>query len=54
MSRSIHITRKNFKGLTKIELDKQFEDPDSELREWARKKELKKEIKRNRKNEKSN
>jgi len=53
MSRSIHITRKNFKGLTKIELDKQLEDPDSELREWVRKSELKKEVKKNRKNEKS-
>jgi TfoX/Sxy family transcriptional regulator of competence genes len=54
MSRSIHITKKNFKGLTKKELDEQAEDPNSELREWVRKSELKKEIKKKRKNEKNN
>ena len=54
MSRSIHITKKNFKGLTKKELDEQAEDPNSELREWARKSELKKEVKKKRKNEKNN
>ena len=53
MSRSIHITRKNFKGLTKKELDEQAEDPNSELREWVRKSELKKEVKKERKNEKN-
>lgn len=52
MSRSIHITRKNFKGLTKSELDEQAEDPNSELSEWARKSMLKKEITKKRKNNK--
>jgi TfoX/Sxy family transcriptional regulator of competence genes len=51
MSRSIHITKKNFKGLTKKELDEQAEDPNSELREWVRKSELKKEVKKTRKKE---
>ena len=53
MSRSIHITKKKFTGLTKKELDEQAEDPNSELRQWARKSQLKKEVKKNRKNEKS-
>jgi hypothetical protein len=49
MSRSIHITKKNFKGLTKKELDEQAEDPNSELREWGRKSALKKEVVKKRK-----
>ena len=53
MSRSIHITKKNFKGLTKSELDEQAEDPNSELRQWARKSLLKKEVTKKRKNKKS-
>ncbi|WP_162628177.1 hypothetical protein [Arcticibacterium luteifluviistationis] len=53
MSKSIHITKKNFKGLTKAELDQQAQDPNSELREWALKRAKKKEVKKNRKNEKS-
>jgi len=53
MSKSIHITKKNFKGLTKTELDEQAQDTNSELREWARKGSIKKEVKKNRKNEKS-
>jgi len=53
MSRSIHITKKNFKGLSKKELNEQAEDPNSELRQWARKSLLKKDVKKNRKNEKS-
>jgi TfoX/Sxy family transcriptional regulator of competence genes len=53
MSKSIHITKKNFKGLTKAELDEQAQDPNSELTEWARKSAIKKEIKKNRKNEKN-
>jgi len=52
MSKSIHITKKNFKGLTKKELDEQAEDPNSELRQWARKSTIKKEVKKNRRNEK--
>ncbi len=53
MSRSIHITKKNFKGLTKSELDEQAEDSNSELRQWARKSLLKKEVVKKRKNKKS-
>lgn len=53
MSKSIHITKKNFKGLTKAELDEQAQDPNSELREWGRKSAIKKEVKKNRKNEKN-
>jgi len=46
MSRSIHITKKNFKGLTKVELDAQANDPNSELNQWAKKSALKKEVKK--------
>ena len=49
MSRSIHITKKNFKGLTKKELDEQVIDSTSELRQWSRKSILKKEVKQERK-----
>lgn len=42
MSRSIHITKKNFKGLTKSKLVEQGEDPNSELSQWSRKSLLKK------------
>ena len=52
MSKNIHITRKNFKALTKAGLHKQTQDPNSELNEWARKNTLKKEVKKNRKQEK--
>jgi hypothetical protein len=54
MSRSIHITKKNFKGLTKKELDEQANDPNSELKQWGRKSLLKKDVKKNRKQEKDN
>jgi hypothetical protein len=53
MSKSIHITKKNFKGLTKTEIDEQAQDPNSELSEWARKSSIKKDVKKKRKNEKS-
>jgi hypothetical protein len=49
MSRSIHITRKNFKGLTVKELDEQVKDPHSELKEWGKKMKIKKEVKKGRK-----
>ncbi len=49
MSRSIHITRKNFKRLTKKEIDEQSNDLNSELRQWGKKSLLKKAIKKNRK-----
>ena len=35
MSKSIHVTRKNFKELTKEELNEQFHDPDSDLAKWS-------------------
>jgi len=54
MSKSIHITKKNFKGLTKAQLDEQAQDPNSELNKWVRKSSIKKEVKKKRKNEKSN
>lgn len=52
MSKSIHITSKNFKGLTKIELSEQFIDPNSELAEWGKKISIKNEVKKRRKNNK--
>ncbi|GAA4334241.1 hypothetical protein GCM10023184_28100 [Flaviaesturariibacter amylovorans] len=42
MSRSIHIAKRNFQGLSKKELDEQATDPYSELSQWARKSETKK------------
>lgn len=42
MSRSIHITSKNFRGLTKREIDEQYVDPTSELNQWADKLHIKK------------
>ena len=35
MSKSIHITIKDFKGLTKEEIDKQASDPNSDLNKWS-------------------
>jgi len=49
MSRSIHVTGKNFKGLTKNEINEQADDPSSELNEWAKKSATKKEVKAKRK-----
>jgi len=54
MSRSIHITRKNFKGLTKSELDEQANDTTSELKLWSRKSTIKKTVKQNRKKKNDN
>ena len=42
MSRSIHITLKNFRGLTSREIDEQYVDPTSELNQWAYKLHIKK------------
>ena len=53
MSRSVHITKKNFKGLTNKELDAQAVDPTSELRQWVRKSLLKEDVKKSRKQKKS-
>lgn len=46
MSGSIHITIKNFKGLTKEQIKEQANDPDSDLKKWAKKSELKKTAKK--------
>jgi hypothetical protein len=54
MSRSIHITRKNFKGLTKSELDEQANDPTSELKQWSEKSTIKKTVKQQRKKKNDN
>jgi len=52
MSRSIHITSRNFKGLTKTEIDEQFIDPTSELSQWGDKLHIKKTTIKNRKQQK--
>jgi hypothetical protein len=49
MSRSVHITKKNFKGLTKSEIKEQAIDPTSELKQWAKKSTIKKTVKQQRK-----
>jgi hypothetical protein len=49
MSRSIHITIKNFKGLSKRELKEQKEDPNSDIAQWAKKKNIKGQMKKSRK-----
>jgi hypothetical protein len=49
MSRSIHVTYKNVKGLSKKELDDQSADPNSDLRQLGLKSELKKSVKKGRK-----
>jgi len=52
MSRSIHTTFKDVKGLTKKELDEQFNDSDSDLAKLAEKIGLKKQVRRIRKQNK--
>ena len=54
MSRSIHTTRKDLKGLTKRELDEQFNDPNSDLASLARKSSIKKKVLKERKKKKAN
>ena len=49
MSRSIHTTFKNVRGLTKNELNEQYDDPNSDLAALAKKLHIKKEVKRERK-----
>jgi len=49
MSRSIHLTRKSVKGLSKKEVDEQANDPNSDLRQLARKSILKESVKKARK-----
>ena len=52
MSRSIHTTRKDIKGLTRKEIAEQVKDPDSDLRKLAKKSLLKENVKKNRKEKK--
>lgn len=52
MSRSIHTTQKDLKGLSKKELDLQFDDPDADLTKLAKKSGLKKKSKAKRKQQK--
>jgi hypothetical protein len=54
MSRSIHITKRNFNGLSKKEIDEQAFDPQSELNQWVKKSTIKKVIKKSRKEKGSN
>jgi hypothetical protein len=54
MSRSIHTTFKDVRGLTKNELNEQFNDPYSDLAELARKSGIKKQVKKSRKQDKEN
>ena len=49
MSKSIHITIKDFNNLTKEEIDKQASDPNSDLNKWNEKSKIKKEVKLERK-----
>lgn len=49
MSRSIHVTYKSVKGLSKKEVDEQASDPNSDLGQLGRKSALKKTIKKARK-----
>jgi hypothetical protein len=52
MSRSIHVTRRDFKGLTKSEIDEQVNQLDSDLTHWSKKSKIKNETKAKRKNQK--
>lgn len=45
MSKSIHVTIKDFKGLAKEEIDQQASDPNSDLNKWNEKSKIKKEVK---------
>ena len=49
MSRSIHTTHKDLKGLTKREIDEQFNEPNSDLEALAKKSFLKKKVLKERK-----
>jgi hypothetical protein len=54
MSDSIHVTLKDFKNLTKKEFDDMALDPNSVLRQFGKKSLLKKSIKKERKEKKTN
>lgn len=49
MSKSIHTTYKDIKGLTKKEIDNQVNDPDSDLAELSKKSAIKKSVIKERK-----
>ncbi|WP_196889413.1 hypothetical protein [Aureivirga sp. CE67] len=49
MSKSIHTTHKDLKGLTREEINDQFGDPHSDLAQLAKKSALKKSVKQKRK-----
>lgn len=53
MSRSIHKTYKDVRGLTKKELDEQFKDPNSDLAKLSKKSSIKKDVIKQRKQKKS-
>lgn len=53
MSRSIHTTYKDLKGLTKKEFEEQYNDPNSDLAELAKKSSIKKKVLKERKQKKS-
>lgn len=53
MSRSIHTTHKDLKGLNKRELDDQFNDPNSDLAALANKATVKKNVKKKRQQKKA-
>ncbi|WP_225000411.1 hypothetical protein [Cesiribacter sp. SM1] len=52
MSKSYHVTGKDFKGLTQKEIDEMAEDKDSLLHEYAEKSKVKREIKKKRREDK--
>lgn len=54
MSRSIHITYKNIKQLSKKEIDEEAKDPDSLFRQWAKKLYIKDTVPRQRKQNERN
>jgi transposase-like protein len=55
MARSIHTTfKKNIKGLTKAEIIEQYNDPNSEIAELAKKSGIKKQVKKTRRQDKEN
>ena len=49
MSKSIHTTHKDVRGLTKKDLAEQYNDPDSDLAALAKKSSIKKSVKKIRK-----
>jgi hypothetical protein len=53
MSKSMHITYKVLKGLTNKEIDEQSVDPESDLAKLGHKSFVKSEVKKTRKNEKT-